>query len=861
MTRHIELVRYWSELENFSNAYFANLPVTGELLPVTEQELKSHSLPFHIFEQLVSAQELDVSNFEKILLYLAPVVYQQDDLTLPLYLLPIEADKSGNIKVCEKLPYPIIPKCLLHPFAEKFSLFNYAEYEQYITVNPPEYDLGLGAVDLDVVLNYATALIEDCANVDIEQTMQAHGYKKSTTSIVVGANQFDTKKSIRIQKDLTKLYEQDVLPKYIKAINLTEEFPEPYDDTEDATVLIPAKVDPNIELTTEQEAAIKTAFSANTINYITAANYSGVETVIQEIVANVSIKSIAEAGTNLNIVKYDSEKFSSLNLLDCKTDFAWVKSSCKHTELSYPYSSHINEFLKSANQQSEVELVNLSQAKQELSKKLIAMHNVYKRGIKLFDDYDKISIELKRKYFTHGGVKKRLADLQNQLKTKTDSFKHLQVIEALWRRQLSQMPVFVKAMSFIPAVKKSRLKRIYSLLEQYFPEVELASLSIKEVEEKIVQLLRQGEFKEKALLDTIAQLESDLRQFDLIRNKYLQFCTNHYGEELAKDEFALKHFKNLQHKIYQQAYHLKEAEFLLKHSWGAVDDAKFDLQNIDLLLITNPHNISVPDFISIANYAKKIIIFGCRDLVSTINTPAIFDNILTKSLNITEFEDEYDVLDNNALLGSSSNLASLAELNFNTEICMNTVYDISPRLVTALNNTKYQMDDVELHGEDSESNINVDDLEFINIDRKAELVLGDYINKFEINKVIEYIKTHKLNSSRVKIVCATRAQAILCQDELLQAGFADFEVADIYAANIDRCEQVLFLSVFTAENKGPYSFNEGNKYIYQVVSIARDKVVVFGDSKIFDSNLMSPAGKLVNAKIEVVTEVAELFDL
>jgi hypothetical protein len=139
-----------------------------------------------------------------------------------------------------------------------------------------------------------------------------------------------------------------------------------------------------------------------------------------------------------------------------------------------------------------------------------------------------------------------------------------------------------------------------------------------------------------------------------------------------------------------------------------------------------------------------------------------------------------------------------------------------------------------LYNFDENLTSNNSELNFINIQGKSNISDMHYCNIPEVEAIKKYVSQLEIDESKETLAIVTPFYE---QCMLLQSSLPDIKVytPDTLPDHLFDC--VIFSPVYDATDKRPYLFDEGSNMFYNIISHARNQLVIIGCKKIFDSKL------------------------
>lgn len=156
---------------------------------------------------------------------------------------------------------------------------------------------------------------------------------------------------------------------------------------------------------------------------------------------------------------------------------------------------------------------------------------------------------------------------------------------------------------------------------------------------------------------------------------------------------------------------------------------------------------------------------------------------------------------------------------------------------------------------------------YVHVKGESRSAGGSRQNEREATAVINWIAENRARLEQhyqadideiIGIITPFAAQRRLLQDGLAKQEIAISKVGTVHALQGAERPFVIFSSVYTSHDKGPYFFDRGPNMLNVAVSRAKDSFIVIGDMDIFDPALSTPSGLL--ATYLFASEKNELSD-
>lgn len=140
---------------------------------------------------------------------------------------------------------------------------------------------------------------------------------------------------------------------------------------------------------------------------------------------------------------------------------------------------------------------------------------------------------------------------------------------------------------------------------------------------------------------------------------------------------------------------------------------------------------------------------------------------------------------------------------------------------------------------------------------KSEQSAGSMMNVAEVSAIVHWLKTGPVAHEQAQIMVIT---PFCAQKELLISSFkAEGIMCPVHLLDelsTKEWTQVVFSPVYTATDRRPFMFDQGEHFLYSALARAKKGFWILGDSRIFDAKMHSPSGKLAKLlfKSEVMVE-------
>lgn len=418
--------------------------------------------------------------------------------------------------------------------------------------------------------------------------------------------------------------------------------------------------------------------------------------------------------------------------------------------------------------------------------------NIYIKGKQLLRNWQELAENLRDKYIDVGGVAARIEQLNALLKDAHVRNRHLQVLYSIWTRQQELITGWLKIFDFIPAFQRRRLRRLYSFFKQNFPGEEVAGFNQTQLHAIISEQMLRIQKRERFIADTLHQIESEIAQESLVRDKFQQWLNTQGLEDLQQ----------LWHKLVT----------LTRGYWRFVDISR-QTNQIELLIVEHAEYMSPMRAAQLLAISKRAVIMGNYNPLCNPRFPVAIDFELTKYFKLADCDADFEDLQFDGVLGSVGNLWNLAANGREANKIL------TARLRPAI---KYQA---------------------INVLGNSQEYLGSKINKAEAAEIIAWLQANSVQNNNIAIYTTFSGQINYLRTSLQGTKFAHIPVFAIQEPCFDTYENIIFSPVYTSRDPGPYLFDRGVEMLDGMLASASQKVIVIGDLQIFKPELHSAAGK------------------
>lgn len=464
----------------------------------------------------------------------------------------------------------------------------------------------------------------------------------------------------------------------------------------------------------------------------------------------------------------------------------------------------IENFLSYCSNSFSKDLLSLQQA-QELSYiKLKDKFNIYIKGKQCLRNYHELTDSISIKYSATGGLNARINELQKLYENSQAEIRHLNVLNSIWQRQLELIPKWPKILDFIPSVANSRMSRLHEFFKQNFPDEDISKVSQEDLKKIMAGKLLQAEKSKNFIADMLHQSKSEQQQLEISRAKCVDWgkSENHKIMRLQDVE------RFISQSLWDEIILLTSIYW---HSKFLADDQNhlMTIEDIEILIFARAEYTSPMVAAQIISKAKKIAIIGSYMQVTSPRFSVAIDQALVNNCSLLENNEDIEDLDLDGYLGSTGNLWKIATSNR------------EPEKRLAEQSLDPECDLVPING-------------------KSDPYLGSRINRVEAEAIMTWILENE--STDIVVYTSFSAQANHFRIALNSHGIYDIPVLTLRTSNFLTANTVVFSPVYTSEDKGPYYFDRGVEILDSLVRAAQQKLIVFGDQRLFNPKLHSASG-------------------
>jgi hypothetical protein len=447
--------------------------------------------------------------------------------------------------------------------------------------------------------------------------------------------------------------------------------------------------------------------------------------------------------------------------------------------------------------------------------KLVDEYNIYTQGQHLIRNWREMSKRIEEKYFDKGGIEARKLQLETNLKEIKAQKRHLEVLLSIWIRQKELVVAWSQAFDFIPLLQNQRLRRLYSFFKQNFPEENVVGLNLKQLDTLMQEKAARIENSERVIADTLHQVENDLYQENLIREKCLQWCASSQINTQNIQDIQTLLQGQMWNKLVTSAVCFWQQDFAAKQGHANFLDKAPD--EIDLLLVEHAEYISPMQAAQLLAISKRAVIMGNYNAICNPRYSTQIDYELTKYFALTECDADFEDLQFDGILGSVGNLWSLATKDKEAD----QIFTQFPRPALQY--------------------------EYIDVQTPSQISFGSRINAGVTDVVLDWLRKHATLRNEITIYTCFGGQAMMLKNALASTEFAKVPIRLIQEPHFNKSVISLFIPVYTKHDAGPFVFDRGAEMLDQLITNTLERLIVIGDLSIFKPELHSAAGKFAKA--------------
>lgn len=446
----------------------------------------------------------------------------------------------------------------------------------------------------------------------------------------------------------------------------------------------------------------------------------------------------------------------------------------------------------------------------DMYSKLLTAYDNFMQGQQVLRNWQEFSKRIVEKYADKGGVQARIEHLQKLTKEVKAQTRNLQVLQSIWVRQKELVVEWTKIFDFIPSLQKQRLQRLHDFFKQNFPQDDVKGFTETQFDELINEKIFRSENNERMLGDALHQVENDLYQETLVRDKCISWC-NEQGLQSA-DLNAIQSFMTdrLWWKIAHLALMYWQQDFTAKQGRG--DFLQVEPKDVDLLLVEHAHYVSPQQAVHWLSKSKRAVVIGNYNPICNPKYPVQIDYELTKHYALIEHEADFEDLQFDGVLSSVGNMWSMLAKDCEADQFLN-----------ADANTELEYEFVDQAGD-------------------AADYLGSRANQGVVSALLDWLHSHAEARNEIAIYTCFAGQVQLIRKALQATFYAQIPIYLIQEPNFVRNQINIFLPVYTSKDPGPYIFDRGTEMLDQLLANTQERLVIIGDARIFKPELHSAIG-------------------
>lgn len=433
-------------------------------------------------------------------------------------------------------------------------------------------------------------------------------------------------------------------------------------------------------------------------------------------------------------------------------------------------------------------------SKLEIHAELSKIFNLYIKGQQLVRSWRTIVDNLRNKYSERGGIESRLTQLREQLKTAHAHNRNMQVLYSIWLRQLELVSTWDRFLDFIPGLQKRRLTRLYLFLQQNFPGEECQGLNQGQLTALMLEKMRRAENRERFIADALHQIESDIRQEQLVFDKWMHWSQEH--------NLTLH---DLNFTVWGKLVNLT-ADYWSECSIDPTCD------QIEKLIVEHAEYVSPMQAAELLAVSQSAVIMGNYNPICNSRFAVQIDYELTKHFQLINCDADFEDLQFDGVLGSLGNLWNLATQG----------KEASKTLPVEAHSINYSL---------------------IHVGSVSEDYFGSKINKLEVIAILDWLKANYTPNMDIVIYTVFAGQLAYMRKIFANTEFAKIKLLALQEPSFISSSIALFSPVYSAQDQGPYVFDRGVEILDNLIASTRTQIIVFGDERIFKPELHSAAGK------------------
>lgn len=446
----------------------------------------------------------------------------------------------------------------------------------------------------------------------------------------------------------------------------------------------------------------------------------------------------------------------------------------------------------------------------DMHSQLIIANEAYLQGQQLLRNWQEVSKRIYEKYADKGGVQARIDHLQSCAREAKAQSRHLEVLNSIWLRQKELLVEWVKVFDFIPTMQTQRLQRLHTFFKQNFPGEVVKGFTETQFDDLLIEKIRRAENNLRMVGDALHQVENDLYQEQLVRDKCLQWCSEQNVTVATVTEVE----KFLEEHIWQQLARLAllywQQDFAAKQGYG--DFLNRQPHDIEYLIVENAEYIDPIQAIQYLSMSKKAVVMGNYNPIINPRFPVQIDYELTKHFDLIENDADFEDLQFDGVLVSTGNMWNMVAKDRDAD-------QIFTRPESTL------------------------EYEFVDVRSSSCKYLGSMVNQGVIDPVHAWLNKHATERNQVVIYTCFAGQVKLLQQVLSTTLFAQVPICLIQEPCFTKSAFSIFVPVYSAQDPKPYVFDRGIEMFDQLIANTTQKIIVIGDVRIFKAELHSATGK------------------
>lgn len=442
---------------------------------------------------------------------------------------------------------------------------------------------------------------------------------------------------------------------------------------------------------------------------------------------------------------------------------------------------------------------------------VVKAHEDYIQAQQVVTNLRQVVNSMKGKYPDKNGIYSRIHQLQSNLKDAKAQKRHLDVLNSIWLRQVELVSTWGHMFDFVPTLQTRRLKRLYLFFKQNFPNVTVKGLNQRQLTELFHDKIRRVDNSLRIVADTLHQVEHDLYQETLVRDKCMQwFMTQDLQVESleeAEDLVANHLWLQVQHAT---AHYWRQYFDIKPESKAYLDD---NPDSIDVLVVENSEYVSPMQAAQLFAISKRAIVMGNYNPICRPRFSVQIDYELTQYFGLASCDSDFEDLQFDGKLGSVGNMWNLVA-----------------------------------QGNDADEQFNVypsSTLQYSYIDSHVSSTsnMGSKVNTSIIALVVEWLRANVSIMPDIVVYTCFRAQATLLRQALDSNSLSHIPIRLVQDPNFEKSATSVFVPVYSLQDPGPYVFDLGDEILNNLIANTTENLIVIGDMRIFKSELHSASGK------------------